>query len=133
MISFNLKKARIFLAFFIFSLTGFAQRNLVFNPSFEIIDTCLITVTPFQNINSYGWYALCCADMYSICSNATEAGVPQNRLGYQYPRTGNNYVGLQTYNAGTNRDYILGQLKSTLFNNSTIIKINFYSTPKKNK
>jgi hypothetical protein len=115
MISFNLKKARIFLAFFIFSLTGFAQRNLVFNPSFEIIDTCLSNGIPFQNINTYGWYAFCCADMYSTCREPPSSyGVPQNYLGFQYPRTGNNYAGVQTYNAGTNRDYILGQLKSTL-------------------
>ncbi|MCZ2249966.1 MAG: hypothetical protein LC111_14505, partial [Bacteroidia bacterium] len=73
-----------------------AQPNLIFNPSFEQIDTCLGGYLGFSSFNFYGWYSSATADLYTDCQ-FSNFYVPNNRLGFQYPVSGSNYAGIGTY------------------------------------
>jgi hypothetical protein len=90
-----------------------AQPNLVKNPSFEIIDTCWGGTEPLVDINYFNWFTFSSADIYSNCM-LSGYYVPQNQLGFQYPVSGNNYAGVETYNISDFRDYISGILSEQL-------------------
>ncbi len=90
-----------------------AQPNLIANPSFEVIDTCWVGPAILTNINYFNWFTFSSADIYSNCM-LSGYYVPQNQLGFQYPISGNNYGGTETYNLGEFRDYISGTLNESL-------------------
>jgi hypothetical protein len=90
-----------------------AQPNLVKNPSFEIIDTCWGGTEPLVDINYFKWFTFSSADIYTNCI-LSGYYVPQNYLGFQYPVSGNNYAGAETWNIGEFRDYLSGTLNETL-------------------
>jgi len=124
----TIKHSKVFLAvlFFIFYLKPKAQPNLVFNGEFNKQDTCINGVLALQNFSLWGWYTFSSADIYtpfdtsSSCFLSGFSLVPQNYLGFQYPRTGNNYAGVQTLTYAQNtdfRDYITGYLKDSLVPN----------------
>jgi OOP family OmpA-OmpF porin len=106
----------------IFISMGFAQSNLVLNPSFELFTLCpnnsgiinngKLTHCSNPNILSPDYYNIC--DSVSF-SNANH--VPDNICGYQTPKEGNAYVGLATwtlsYNGG---EYIQMKLANLLSN-----------------
>ena len=92
-----------------------AQPNLVKNPSFEIIDTCWGGNEPLVDINYFKWFTFTSADIYSDCI-LSGYYVPQNQFGFQYPVSGNNYAGIQTYASFSNLfyDYITGIISINL-------------------
>ena len=90
-----------------------AQVNLVPNGSFEEYDTCpgdvgQITYAKYwysPTLGSPDYFNMCTT---SQCPNYVDIGVPNNRYGYQYPRTGFGYAGLEPYVSwlDTNQDYL---------------------------
>ena len=87
-----------------------AQQNLVPNPSFENVESCPqflgeFTLTDWVNPT---WGS---PDNFHTCSTG-QVGVPQNVVGWQYPKTGNGYIGTWGHSfIGTNyREYIQCQL-----------------------
>jgi OOP family OmpA-OmpF porin len=102
-----------------------AQENLVPNGSFEEHDTCPSGSTVWRNINyAIPWFAPSdgTPDYFHICHFPHDyIGVPDNFLGYQYPRTSDGYVGVVYTNLGSNNDlfeYISVELTSTLKRNA---------------
>ena len=77
------------------------SQNLVPNPGFEIVDTCynlfgginLGLIPPWDSPTDGT------ADGYNLCSNLVGGGstIPSNPFGYQYPHSGNGYVGAGFY------------------------------------
>lgn len=97
------------LSAFLFTQFLNAQ-NLVPNPSFEDTVAC---PTFYQVDYSIGWSSYSQSpDYYHSCASH----VPSNFFGFQYPRTGDAYVGLETYNRGGGqiREYIGIQLNQPL-------------------
>ena len=92
-----------------------AQPNLIANPSFEVIDTCWAGSQILANINYFKWFTFTSADIYSDCI-LSGYYVPQNQFGFQYPVSGNNYAGIQTYASFSNifYDYITGIISINL-------------------
>jgi hypothetical protein len=105
---------------------GFAQVNLVLNPSFEDLDS--VCVNGFGNVNKAKyWRGLdntgnpesCGTKLFNTCAiYPSPWNIPKQYTSYyQYPRTGNSTVGIATYgDVGFNniRGYIIGNLKSKL-------------------
>lgn len=102
------------VVFFGLLLSATAQVNLVPNPSFE--DTTHCPGTGGLDGLSNWFYCGGSPDYYNVCSNPSYSSVPNNWLGFQYPRTGNAYVGLATWAvmASPNREYIGVQLSQAL-------------------
>jgi gliding motility-associated-like protein len=97
-----------------------AQVNLVPNPSFEEVSTC---VNPFSHIDTaVHWYSvLWTPDIFHSCfgDSSDYHGVPNNKYGYQEPRTGFAYAGFYSYSMQDWSNEILGvQLKTPLKKNS---------------
>ncbi|MFY7965090.1 MAG: hypothetical protein ACOVO1_09355, partial [Chitinophagaceae bacterium] len=93
-----------------------AQTNLVPNPSFEEYTTC-----PYSAMNPpLFWYSPSNYGMsyYNKCSSSNLWSVPYNLNGrnYQYPRTGNAYVGVYLVNqpGADMRNYFQIKLKDSL-------------------
>jgi gliding motility-associated-like protein len=113
--------------------TCMAQQNLVRNPSFE--DTLFCPSPSWINIcaakhwfqpNSPETNCSGSSDLFHSCS----PNVPNNFVGFQIPRTGNAYAGIQLYNTdifiNTNyREYIEGSLSEYLIANKKYC-IEFY-------
>ncbi len=70
-------------------------QNLVPNPSFENIDTCWIPSGAVYLGYELFWDSPSGGnpDVYNICSVDPGFGVPNSAYGFQYPHTGNGYVG----------------------------------------
>ena len=96
----------------------FAQeqdKNLVYNPSFEEHRTCPQKIDPVGTLTIVeAWFQPTkgSADYYHTCG-AKECFVPTNKLGIQYPHSGEAYCGI--YCSKTNyREYLQTQLKEPL-------------------
>lgn len=122
---FNIFFMKIKLFFFLTLFANFlaiAQPNLVPNPSFELLGSSTNPNFPVQNWDrppGSGTTPDAFHTTYSQGTNCTgDRGVPQNGMGYSYPKSGNGYVGfLQFYNQGgqtNSREYIQAQLTSPL-------------------
>jgi hypothetical protein len=115
-----MKKINLILLFALHLFYCRAQQNLVYNPSFEKIDTCFMNGQPFLTFSKYGWYTYSSADLYTPCIGDslgiidTFSGVPINHLGFQYPVSGENYAGSETWNLNDFRDYLTGTVVSNL-------------------
>jgi len=104
----------------LFNSYSIAQVNLVLNPSFEDTVSC---PTGFGQINrALGWGILLTGgggnpELFHTCCNF-DCGVPSHHqnTGYQYPRTGQAYAGIDAAkNGGTSfREYIQSHLKDKL-------------------
>lgn len=106
---------RVLLSFFLFSNAVIGQPNLIYNGSFEVLDTCPPPNTP--NMHYFGWSSFSSGDIYTNCHAdilGIQGPVPQNYLGFQYPVSGANYAGVETWNLGEFRDYITGTLHTNL-------------------
>ncbi len=90
-----------------------AQTNLVPNPSFELYDTC---VTSLSQIRATGWAsARPSPDYFNSCSSSPDVSVPSNFWGYQYPASGNAYAGFAgKYGHVGVREYLGTQLINPL-------------------
>ncbi len=92
-----------------------SHENLVYNPSFEEHLSCP------EKVDAYGVLAIVkdwfqptsgSADYYNTCGTR-ECGVPKNKLGVQYPHSGNGYCGI--YCSKTDyREYLQTKLKEPL-------------------
>lgn len=79
-----------------------AQQNLVYNGDFEEYDSCPTNPSfpgDLQVEHCTGWTAprkLGTSDYFNVCNNPINgglAGVPNNIVSYQYPRSGDGYCG----------------------------------------
>lgn len=105
-----------------------AQQNLVPNSSFEIYTNCpdnaaqLHYATPwFQPNVIYGNVINSCSSEYfNSCAINNAVSTPLNGVGFQFPRTGNAYVGIRVYFLSTltdttySREYIECKLLNPL-------------------
>src|ERR1043165_2801066 len=103
---------------FVFSSRGHAQ-NLVPNPSFEQYAQCPDTAAAglgFDDFLDPTWFQFNSADYFNSCDTLGFFGVPMNFIGgYQFPRTGNGYVGLTPFRpAMFGREYIEVDLTTPL-------------------
>ncbi len=109
-----MKKHLLYLLLFASTVvTNYAQLNLVPNPSFEdtVGNNCFVQMaidnSPFTTIHyQKNWctYKNMAIDYYNYCANffpgnpyPVAATIPQNCYGYQYPHTGNGYIGILLY------------------------------------
>jgi gliding motility-associated-like protein len=102
---------------------AFSQENLAPNPSFEDISQC-----PHASTGHIGfldsWFSPVntTSDVYNACDTSLGFGVPVNWVHcYQPARTGDGYLGFQTFTYGIERtgEYIEAELKSKLKTNKT--------------
>lgn len=79
----------------------FAQsQNLIADPGFELYDSCADYICQFDT----GWCSLIgSVDLYTYCDLNSDWGfenermIPSNNAGYQFPFSGNHYVGFAVY------------------------------------
>ncbi|NKI33119.1 OmpA family protein [Croceivirga thetidis] len=88
-------------------------QNLVINPSFEEFIKCPEKISNLSE-DTIGWSAptLGTTDYFNSCSDT--ASIPQNFVGNQAVKFGNGYVGFYLKAPNNYREYIQGELKSTL-------------------
>ncbi|CAN5479315.1 hypothetical protein BH11BAC1_BH11BAC1_23760 [soil metagenome] len=114
--------------FFLYRLVGFAQ-NLVPNGSFEDTIACPNGLTQISRATGWSSYRES-PDYFNYCDSVGfgNAGVPENSWGYQYPRTGNAYSGIGTFNISYSnlREYMGIQLIEPL-EIGKCYKISFYA------
>jgi hypothetical protein len=96
----NQKSQRMKKMFNILTLTlltvNINAQNLVNNYSFEINTSCPFTSGGISLAND--WQAsLGSPDYYHVCASNPPYGVPENISGYQYPASGEGYIGLLGY------------------------------------
>ena len=106
----------VFLAIPVSGLTQEAkENNLVFNPGFEEHRRCPEKIDPVGTLTIVdAWFQPTkgSADYYNTCG-AKDCFVPTNKLGIQYPHSGEGYCGI--YCSKTNyREYLQTQLKEPL-------------------
>ncbi|MGQ0828763.1 MAG: gliding motility-associated C-terminal domain-containing protein [Bacteroidota bacterium] len=122
-----MKQALTFLFCFLYFYKMYAQANLVPNPSFEDTINCPTNIGQINNCAA--WYNpnTGSPDYFNSCAFViTDASVPTNAFGYQYPRTGNAYAGLYVYQDFMDvREYIQVQLINALKEDSTYC-VSFY-------
>lgn len=122
-----------FILFFLFygSLCICNAQNLVQNPSFEILRSCFLedysSCRPWVSLPNGNHNAV-----FNACSLAGWNGVPWNREGYQYARTGKGYgASWGFYNwpvdSSGSRTYMEGQLLSPL-KKGNLYFISFYAS-----
>ncbi len=93
-----MKSLLLYTVFFFSAVVGYAQINLVPNPSFEDTVNC-----PYQSgdiAKANGWMSLCGSPDYFKSCNQSDWGVPTNIFGYQMAASGNAYSGFITYYTG---------------------------------
>lgn len=93
------------------------QVNLVPNPGFETLSVGGCDSMEVVWGNAPPWDSPAgTPDIFNTCSTFWGVNVPSNLFGYQYPHSGNGYVGEEFYelNDDTFREYIQVKLDSTL-------------------
>ena len=95
-----------------------SQVNLVINPSFENLSSCPSSAG--QIIKAINWNRLITGgggtpDLFNACSTSNQVGVPVNFNGlcFQYPHSGNGYIGIQvidSHSPNQDREYIQSKL-----------------------
>lgn len=89
-------------------------QNLVKNPGFEEFISC-----DNQSVDIKGWLNDG-GDFINKCFNVSYSRPPHNRVGYQYPLTGEGYAAILVYDGpadlqpGLKRQYLQGELKTSL-------------------
>jgi OmpA-OmpF porin, OOP family len=121
-----------FVFLILFSLFAKAQNalgpNLVLNPSFEDTSQCPQTFAQFHYVNLWNNPSQNTPDLFSTCSPQIQNGihVPNNGMGFQLARTGQNYCGVFTFYQGlSEREYIEGILFDTLIKDN-VYYFSFY-------
>lgn len=114
--------------FSIFTSKVYAQ-NLVPNPGFETTTTCALNGAGVLNGEVFPWNSpdQSSMDLYNLCSVSPLWAVPQNQFGYQYPHSGNGYIGGVMYNVGGYKEFSQVRLTSPLIANQ-VYCISFYVT-----
>ncbi|MBQ7985102.1 MAG: OmpA family protein [Bacteroidales bacterium] len=121
-----MKHKNIVLLFAIFSIAFYCQAkaqtvafdndsNLIYNPSFEQHSSCPARIEPYGIMDEVvAWWQPTggSSDYYNPCGGK-QCKIPKNKLGIQYPRSGESMVGI--YCSLTDyREYIQTQLKEPL-------------------
>lgn len=124
--SFLYKKQKALLCFLFFSyiIVNGQIANYVNNGSFEILNA---NASPYAFEATKYWGAPdTTKNSNYLCSTLSSIGnAPYVSTGFQYPRTGNNFIGTQFYCGGTgcnynnSRGYVRNRLKQTLQNGKT--------------
>lgn len=124
---------KILLIALLFNFCDIVAQNLVLNPSFEEYENC-------ENwfggtLFALDWDIDGTPDYFNSCTNAlfemnTEGActIPLNFSGYQYPREGNAYVGIDVFESNPNSlwsEYIIANFSSVLEKDS-LYMINFW-------
>ncbi len=91
-----MKNLFILLCLALCAVGGYAQVNLVPNPSFEAHDSCPDDIGEINYLNNWKIYRES-PDFFSPCSTVWYASIPNNYEGYQQPHSGNSYIGLCVY------------------------------------
>ena len=121
-------KKLLYIYIYIHSIVSFSQ-NLVNNPSFEILSSCP-TISNRQATLCVNWFNPTQAGTPDVYNTCLPGLVPSNGLGtfYQFPKTGNSYVGIWAYsNSVTNgREYLQTQLSNVMTQNNYYL-VNFYA------
>jgi len=101
-------KKQIFLITFFLACGICKGQNLVPNPSFEDTLSCPTMLDQVHKATS--WHALANSpDYFNACSVTPQIGVPYNTLGFQFPHSGNAYMGLYTLSdSDTNYREVIG-------------------------
>jgi outer membrane protein OmpA-like peptidoglycan-associated protein len=114
---------QFYIALFILSNFFLRGQNLVLNPSFEDFFDCPRSISLFhRNVKHWTIPTNGTTDYFNSCSE--KIGF-KNFVGIQDARTGSGYSGIYTYFKKDYREYIQGELKSTLIRGKTY-KIRFY-------
>ncbi len=89
------------LSFFLVAVLhfGLSAQNLVPNPSFEDTVSCPYDLTLIDYAQGWSSYRIT-PDYFNACCQNPMAGVPRNEWGYQFPASGNAYIGIETWAAG---------------------------------
>ena len=97
-----------------------AQINLVPNSSFETFTSC--PSFPGQVEFAFPWYnpTNSSPDYFNAC-NTFSVGIPQNFMGFQYPRTGNANMGLYVVDA--NDKYIKNQFALSFLRGNNFVTL----------
>ena len=90
-------------------------QNAVHNPGFEQYNICPTGISQFDLTHLVDWDKGTngSSDFMNTCApQATQAGIPTNYFGYQWPYEGNSYAGVHTYyqGIGVYREYLKGTL-----------------------
>ncbi len=107
----------ISVLFFIFLIKGRGQ-NIVPNSSFEILDSCNWLNAAILHGYYPSWDSPTngSSDGYNSCSPYSTWSFPANAFGFQYPHTGNGYIGGGYYGNGI-REFIQVKLDTSLIAN----------------
>ncbi|MBN8670244.1 MAG: T9SS type A sorting domain-containing protein [Chitinophagales bacterium] len=84
-------------------------QNLVPNGNFESYNSCPNYISQVYRLTHWRSYTTATPDFYHVCGNSwgSNAGIPSNYAGYQYPHSNNSYAGVLTYVQGSNyKEYI---------------------------
>jgi len=95
---------------------GWAQMNLVPNPSFELMDSCPNLFSGLDYCIKWFNPTLGTPNHFHSCSPVVS--VPNNPLGFQVARSGNAYTGFAIQQGGV-REYLGVRLKDTLESQKT--------------
>ncbi|HLF65418.1 MAG TPA: hypothetical protein VI603_16755, partial [Saprospiraceae bacterium] len=107
----------------------FAQ-NLVPNPSFEEYTECPFGINQGEPLQCIPWVKGNggTTDYLNVCNSPLNAGVPTNYWGYQWPVSGDAYVGLKSRDLDDDREYALAPLNAPLLADSTYLVTFYIST-----
>lgn len=94
-------------------LSGYAQSNLVLNPSFEQYDSCTVWVGNTDVIHSWDKANQGTTDYFHSC-NSFPVSQPTNAAGFQYPQHGEAYVGIYIADFIDYRESIQGVIQTPL-------------------
>ena len=107
-----------FLFFYLFSIFSGAQ-NLVPNNNFENFSQCPYQPNQIHFLSN--WKSISTPDFFSACGLNGHCGslgfkTPRNCLGFEFPRSGNSYIGLYSYDKriANKREFVFIELKDTL-------------------
>jgi len=102
------------------------SQNLVYNPSFEEYRECPRKIEALGTLTTVeAWFQPTAgsADYYNVCGSR-DCGVPNNKLGIQFPHSGQGFCGI--YCSKTDyREYLQTQLKEPLRKNE-VYRLAFY-------
>lgn len=96
---------------------SYTQPNLILNPSVEDTDSCPDWgVGNFYYIQHWSNSNNASPDYFNTCHSNNQTGIPKNQFGYQYPHSGNAYLGLAFANFANSqgREGIQGKFSETL-------------------
>ena len=106
-------KNRLFIAFSLIATVGFAQTNLVPNPTFEILGKKVKFLNSIKEATPWVSPTLAVADLYNPKSKNPFISIPKNDYGEEKPMKGSSYVGIYAYSYKSKEPRTYLQVKLT--------------------